>query len=71
MNSQDSPSSIIHSTATRKPSKEEIIAAIQECATKLGHVPSQEELKRRNRNLREDFCPAFWQLHQGAAGQRI
>jgi hypothetical protein len=30
----------------RKPTKEEVIAAIQECAAKLGHVPSQEELKR-------------------------
>jgi len=30
----------------RKISKEEIIAAIQSCATKLGHAPSQEELKR-------------------------
>ncbi len=57
--------------ASRKPTKEEIVAAIQACATKLGHVPNQEELKSRNRDLREDFCPPFWQLHQGAAGQRI
>src|SRR5215510_7397729 len=35
-------------TAGRKPSKEEIIAAIKECAAKLGHVPSQEELKRES-----------------------
>jgi hypothetical protein len=27
-------------TVTRKPTKEEIVAAMQECATKLGHVPS-------------------------------
>jgi len=34
--------------ASRKPTKEEIIAAIQACAAKLGHVPSQEELKRES-----------------------
>jgi hypothetical protein len=34
--------------ANRKPSKEEIIAAIQACAAKLGHVPTQEELKRES-----------------------
>jgi len=32
-------------SASRKPTKEEIIAAIQACATKLGRVPSQDELK--------------------------
>ena len=32
-------------SATRRPSKDEIIAAIQACAAKLGHVPSQAELK--------------------------
>lgn len=35
-------------SAARKFSKEEIIAAIQACAKKLGHVPSQEELKRES-----------------------
>jgi hypothetical protein len=44
MNSQDSPSNT-SPTATRRATKEEIIAAIQKCATRLGHVPSQEELK--------------------------
>jgi Homing endonuclease associated repeat len=29
----------------RKPSKEEIIAAIKRCAAKIGHAPSQTELK--------------------------
>jgi hypothetical protein len=33
-------------TVTTKSSKEEIIAAIQACAAKLGHVPSQAELKQ-------------------------
>jgi Homing endonuclease associated repeat len=54
MNSQDSPSttsltatnSNSFPTATARSTKEEIIAAIQACAAKLGHVPSQEELKR-------------------------
>jgi len=64
-------SNVNSETASRKASKEEIIAAIQQCATKLGHVPNQEELKSRNRNLRKDFCPPLWQLHEGAAGQRI
>ena len=35
-------------SAARKVSKEEIIAAIQACAAKIGHVPSQEELKRES-----------------------
>src|SRR5262249_53956757 len=35
-------------STTRKPSKEEIVAAIKECAAKLGHVPNQEELKRES-----------------------
>jgi hypothetical protein len=34
--------------ASSKPTKEEIIAAIQACAAKLGHVPNQEELKRES-----------------------
>ena len=38
-------SNVNSETASRKPTKEEIIASIQACATKLGHVPSQEELK--------------------------
>jgi hypothetical protein len=33
---------------SRKPTKEEIIAAIQECAAKLGHTPSQAELKQES-----------------------
>src|SRR5438270_2377915 len=33
-------------TPSRKPTKEEIIAAIQACAAKLGHVPTQEEVNR-------------------------
>lgn len=35
-------------SAARKFSKEEIVTAIKECAAKLGHVPSQEELKRES-----------------------
>lgn len=61
MNSQDFPSNTPESdkpklnsqqtfsstpTTTNKFSKEEIIAAIQACATKLGHVPSRDEMKR-------------------------
>ena len=52
MNSQDSPGTTSltatnsNSFPTARSTKEEIIAAIQACATKLGHVPSQEELKR-------------------------
>ncbi|HEX4602573.1 MAG TPA: hypothetical protein VH724_01140, partial [Candidatus Angelobacter sp.] len=51
MNSQDFPSNTTSSntappTATRKPNKEEIIAAIKDCAVKLGRVPNQEELKQ-------------------------
>lgn len=33
-------------SATEKQTKDEIIAAIQACATKLGHVPSRDEMKR-------------------------
>ena len=33
-------------TVTTKSSREEIIAAVQACAAKLGHVPSQAELKQ-------------------------
>ncbi len=32
-------------SANRKPTKEEIIAAIKKCAAKIGHAPSQTELK--------------------------
>jgi Homing endonuclease associated repeat len=35
-------------TPTVKPTKDEIIAAIQVCAAKLGHVPREEELKRES-----------------------
>jgi HNH endonuclease len=35
-------------STARKPTKEEIITAIKECAAKLGHVPSQEELRRES-----------------------
>src|ERR1043166_9840738 len=45
--------------ASRKPSKEEIIAAIQACATKLGHVPSQEEMKRERGISRRVFAMQF------------
>jgi hypothetical protein len=41
--SNTSPTAITSNTlptVTRKPTKEEIVAAMQECATKLGHVPS-------------------------------
>ena len=34
--------------ARRRPSKEEIIAAIQACAAKLGRAPKQEELKQES-----------------------
>ena len=42
--------------ATRKSTKEEIVAAIKECAAKLGHVPSQAEMQRRKRDQQEGFC---------------
>ena len=45
--------------ATRKPSKEEIIAAIQACATKLGHVPSQAEMQREKGISRRVFARQF------------
>ena len=37
---------VANTTVTTKSSKEEIIAAIQACAARLGHVPSQAELKQ-------------------------
>ena len=45
--------------ASRKPTKDEIIAAIQQCATKLGHVPSQEELKSETGIYGKIFCRHF------------
>src|SRR6478672_7602276 len=45
--------------ATRKPSKEESIAAIQECAAKLGHVPSQAEMQRENGISRRTLARQF------------
>jgi hypothetical protein len=45
--------------ASRKASKEEIITAIQQCATKLGHVPSQEELKSETGIYGKIFCRHF------------
>jgi hypothetical protein len=64
MNSQDSsryttPSNTTPPTANRRPSKEEIIAAIRACATKLGHVPSQEEMKRETGISRRVFAMQF------------
>src|SRR5579864_2713734 len=67
MNSQDSPSNtslavnISNSspTATGRSTKEEIIAAIQQCATKLGHVPNQEELKNETGIYGKIFCRHF------------
>jgi HNH endonuclease len=43
----------------RKPSKEEIIAAIQECATRLGHVPSQAEMRGERGISRRAFARQF------------
>jgi hypothetical protein len=45
--------------ATTKFTKEEIIAAIQACATKLGHVPSQAEMQRERGISRRAFARQF------------
>src|SRR4051794_24434616 len=74
MNSQDSPitnSSTVttsntspaattgNSSPTATSTKEEIISAIKACATKLGHVPSQEEMKREKGISRRVFAMQF------------
>jgi len=70
MNSQDltsqnaiSQNPISHNTgkqnAATKFTKEEIIAAIQACAAKLGHVPSQAEMQRENGISRRAFARQF------------
>ena len=46
--------------ASRKPSKEEIITAIQACAAKIGHVPSQEEV-----NVESGFGGKTFRRHFG------
>jgi hypothetical protein len=58
MNSQDS-SSNTSATATRRPTQEEIISAIQACAAKLGHVPSQAEMQREKGISRRVFARQF------------
>src|ERR1700731_881469 len=45
--------------ATSKFSKEQIIAAIQACATKLGHVPSQAEMQRERGINRRTLARQF------------
>src|SRR6478672_9361519 len=45
--------------ATRKPSKEESIAAIKACAAKLGHIPSQAEMQREKGISRRVFARQF------------
>jgi hypothetical protein len=60
MNSQDTTSqNATNLNASKKPTKEEIVAAIQQCATKLGHVPSQEELKAETGIYGKIFCRHF------------
>ena len=47
MNSQNlNNQGVTITNVTTKSSKEEIIAAVQACAARLGHVPSQAELKQ-------------------------
>src|SRR6478672_160837 len=58
MNSQDSPSNT-SPTATGRATKEEIIAAIQACAARLGHVPSQAEMQGERGISRRAFARQF------------
>jgi hypothetical protein len=43
----------------KKPSREEILAAINECAAKLGHPPTYPELKRETNLPRTVICKYF------------
>jgi hypothetical protein len=49
----------VDENAARKCSKEEIIAAIKECAARLGHVPSQAELKQESGIAGKIFARQF------------
>jgi hypothetical protein len=46
-------------TETGKSTKEEIISAIKACAAKLGHIPSQDEMKREKGISRRVFAMQF------------
>lgn len=48
-------------------SKEEIVAAIRECALQLGHAPSSIELDRMMRITRTHYREHFAKLHSGNA----
>ncbi|HXA86228.1 MAG TPA: hypothetical protein VNZ47_14200 [Candidatus Dormibacteraeota bacterium] len=57
--SQNTSPSAASERATKKFTKDEIIAAIQECATKLGHVPSQAEMQREKGISRRTLARQF------------
>src|SRR6478672_9010295 len=67
MNSQDSPitssptitTSNSSPTATARSTKEAIVSAIQACAAKLGHIPSQAEMQRERGISRRAFARQF------------
>ena len=56
---QNTSSRAVNESATTKSTKDEIIAAIQQCATKLGHVPSQAEVQRERGISRRVFARQF------------
>jgi hypothetical protein len=50
--------------------KEEVIAAVQECATKLGHAPSMGGVSQGDHDWERAYTKAFWHVWAIAGDER-